>query len=200
MSLGSVVMLSSLVIPNNTSASLQRNGVFELYLGKVSDVEAHLSKHKSTKDPYGQLSLNANVVESSNNLSYIMPDSTVGRTICKYVDIQKATRNGVFGQDASFVYPLKPPSPVNMASLPANTDVRLGIYADGEDLKNFLNYVGIDEWSKIVKDSPDKITQYAIEFAEDAETDTTGTPIMAQEVSTFTNTLPLKMNRLNVMA
>jgi hypothetical protein len=193
-------MLSSFISPNNTAVALQRNGVFELYVGKASDVEAHLSKHKSTQDPYGQLSLNANVVESSNNLSYIMPDSKVGRTICKYVDIQKATRNGIFGQDASFVYPLKPPSPVNMKTPPANTDVRLGIYADGEDLKNFLNYVGVDEWSKLVKDSPDKITQYAIEFAEDAQTDTTGTPIVVQEISTFTNTAPLKMNRLNIMA
>jgi hypothetical protein len=193
-------MLSSLISPNNTAFALQRNGVFELYVGKVTDVDAHLAEHKSTQDPYGQLSLNANVVESSNNLSYIIPDSNVGRTIYKYVDTHKATRNGIFGQDASFVYPLKPPSPLNVPTPPANTDVRLGIYADGEDLKNFLTYVGVDEWSKLVKDSPDKITQYAIEFAEDAQTDSTGTPIVAKEVSTFPNTAPLQTNRLNVMA
>jgi hypothetical protein len=193
-------MLSSLISPNNSAVALQRNGVFELYVGKANDVEAHLAEHKPTKDPYGQLSLNANVVESSNNLSYIIPDSNVGRTIYKYVDTRKATRNGVFGQDASFVYPLKPPSPLNATTAPVNTDVRLGIYADGEDLKNFLTYVGVDEWSKLVKDSPDKITQYAIEFAEDAQTDRSGTPIVAKEVSTFPNTAPLQTNRLNVMA
>jgi hypothetical protein len=193
-------MLSSLISPNNSAVALQRNGVFELYVGKANDVQAHLAEHKPTKDPYGQLSLNANVVESSNNLSYIIPDSNVGRTIYKYVDTPKSTRNGVFGQDASFVYPLKPPSPLNATTAPTNTDVRLGIYADGEDLKNFLTYVGVDEWSKLVKDSPDKITQYAIEFAEDAQTDSSGTPIVAKEVSTFPNTAPLQTNRLNVMA
>lgn len=193
-------MFSSLASFQNKPSAVQRNGTFELYVGKAQDVEDHLATHKPTKDAYGQLSLNANVVESSNNLAYIIPESDVGKTVYKYVDAKKATRNGVFGQDASFIYPLKAPNQGRATAQSPNADVRLGIYADGEDLKDFLNYVGVDEWTKVVKDSPDKITQYAIEFAEDVETDAKGNPIVAKEVSTFTNTAPKKANRLNVLA
>jgi hypothetical protein len=190
-------MFSPLPSVHNTSPSLQRSGVFELYIGKANDVEAHLAEHKPSKDAYGQLSLNSNVIESSNNLAYIMPESDVGKTINKYVDTRKATRNGVFGQDASFVYPLKAP---NQVGGNADADVRLGLRATDEELSEFLNYVGVDEWTKVVKDSPDKITQYAIEFAEDLEVDAKGNPIVVKEVSTFGQASPKQGGRLNVLA
>ncbi len=193
-------MFSPLASFHHKPSTLQRSGVFELYIGKANDVEAHLAKHKPSKDAYGQLSLNANVVESSNNLTYIVPESDVGKTINKYVDTKKATRNGIFGQDASFVYPLKAPTQGGGNAKASDADIRLGIYADGEDLKDFLSYVGVDEWTKVVKDSPDKITQYAIEFAEDVETDAKGTPIVAKEVSSFGQASPTQGNRLNVLA
>ena len=184
---------------SSPSGSLQRNGSFELYIGKAEDVEAALAKHKETKDAYGQFRLNANVVESSNNLAYIVPNSLVGTTINRYVNANKATRNGIFGEDASFVYPLEAPKSVAANTKTPSPEIRLGIYADGIDLKDFLNYVGIDEWNKLVKNSPDKITQYAIEFAEDAEKDAKGQPIEAKEVSTFGSPLPAQ-KRLNVLA
>ena len=193
-------MFSSISSSHNTIPAFQRNGAFELYVGKAQDVEAHLAEHKPSKDAYGQLSLNANVVESANNLAYMMPDSDVGKTINKYVDTRKATRNGVFGQDASFVYPLKAPNQSGTNAQSPNDDVRLGVLVTGEDLPEFLNYVGVDEWTKVVKDSPDKITQYAIEFAEDVETDAKGNPIVVKEVSTFGNNAPTKANRLNLLA
>jgi hypothetical protein len=193
-------MFSSLASYQNTPLSVQRNGVFEMYIGKAKDVEANLAQHKQSTDAYGQLNLTANVVESSNNLTYIVPESDVGKTIYKYVDTRKATRNGVFGQDASFIYPLKAPNQVVANAQSPNADVRLGIYADGEDLKDFLNYVGVDDWTKTVKDSPDKITQYAIEFAEDVEMDAQGNPIVAKEVSSFPGSLPTQANTLNFLA
>jgi len=194
-------MFSSISSSHNTIPAFQRNGAFELYVGKAQDVEAHLAEHKPSKDAYGQLSLNANVVESSSNLAYIVSESDVGKTINKYVDTKKATRNGIFGEDASFVYPLKAPVQGRTYPKAVNEDVRLGIYTDGEDLKDFLNYVGVDEWTKVVKDSPDKITQYAIEFAEDVETAAKGNPIVAKEVSSFGNTTsPTQANRLNLLA
>jgi hypothetical protein len=187
---------------NGRMPAHQRNGAFELYVGLGDDVDARLTERKQVKSAYGQLSLTSNVVESDTNLSYLTSENPVINQLSPYLDYSNTTRNGQFGQQASFVYPLKMPTQKTVASnnMPQNTpELKVGIYADDQDLKNFLNYVGVDEWKHVVNDSPDKVTQYALAYAEDVSKDAQGNPIQLHEVSSKTTTpaqIPQRFNRL----
>lgn len=175
--------------------SIQRNGAFELYIGKAQDVEERLAQRKQEKDTVGQLSLSANVVESSNNLAYPDEESLLDRTLFPYIDFKNATRNGQFGSRASFVYPLKLPVAPHTSLDSADKEIKIGVYISGQDLPQFLNRVGEEEWNRVVKQSPDKITQYALEFAEDTPKDSENKPIHLEEVSKFSKAAP-RLNRL----
>lgn len=162
-----------------TQAPEMRNGSFELLVGKKTDVDAYLTKKKQMHDPVGQLSLNSNVVESAINFEYIPPNTHVLNTLLPYINLNQRTRNGAPGNDAAFVYPLK--APTNKP--PSDQPVHLGLYIDNADLDGFLNYVGSDKWSSTVKTSPDKVTQFALEYAEAVGTDANKNPIILRDVS-----------------
>ena len=163
-----------------------------MYVGTADDVDRRLNERKQIEPPYGQLILRSNVVESRVNLAYFASENPVITKLSPYLDFENTTRNGRFGHQASFVYPLKMPnqSKANQAN---TSELTMGIYADGQDLENFfnyvLNYVGVDELNNVVKESPDKVTQYALAFAEDVGKDAQGNPIQLTEVSTKANVL-----------
>jgi hypothetical protein len=174
------------MLPEQVNSFSKRNGSFELMVGKTSDVDAYLANKKKMHDTVGQLSLNANVVESAINFEYIPPNTHVLNALLPYIDLNQRTRNGAPGNDAAFVYPLKPPVK-NEAS---NEPIHLGVYIDNKDLDNFLNYVGPDKWSNAVKGAPDKVTQFALEYAETVGKDSNKQPITLQDLSYKGNASP----------
>ena len=126
-----------------------RQGDFDLVVGNKSDVEAYLNHRKKNHDPFGQLSLNANVVESATNFEYVPPNTHVLNSLVNYIDFDGRTRNGASGEDAAFVYPLKQKSQSHGVN--AKGPIQLGFYADNRDLQSFLNYSGAQKWNTVVK-------------------------------------------------
>jgi hypothetical protein len=160
----------------------QRDGNFELVIGRDVDVAQYLFKKKQAQNETGQLSLSANVVETSLNLEYLPPQTHVWNTLLPYINLNQRSRNGAPGQEAAFVYPLR--QPTGAPALPGSSGpVHLGVYVDGQDLQNFLNTVGHSRWNEAVKESPDKVTQFALEYAEQTGMDAQGKPIALKDVS-----------------
>jgi hypothetical protein len=166
---------------SHMSSSSQREGAFVLVVGTHSSVEDHMNTLKKQHDPYGQLSLSANVVESTNNYEYVLSEDKDMNRLLNYIDFDNKTRNGMLGEDAAFVYPLKQPSVASSSKTPS-AHYEIGIYADGKDLDTFLNFVGEDSWNNVVKRSPDRITDFALQFVEAHPVDANGTPIHIQQL------------------
>lgn len=174
---------------HSPALSLQRQGRFDLVVGKTDDVNKRLTDLKQAHDPYGQLSLSANVIETNVNLEFVPTGNPVLNTLVNYIDFDNQMRNGKPGEQASFIYPLKQPDPETAtpptrllnAVLPS-PEVRIGIYADGEDLRDFLNSIGPKEWEKAAR-QPDTITQYALNFATNKNAGKERPSITIDEVS-----------------
>lgn len=194
-------------MPSRLSSTVQRNGAFEMYVGKAEDVDRRLNERKQIKSPYGQLSLSSNVVEIPVNLGYWASENPVITKLSPYLDFENTTRNGRYGQQASFVYPLKMPNQpktIQANTSELNPEIKIGIYISDEDLPRFLNRVGEEEWNSVVKESPDELTKYALAYVEDVGKDAQGNPIQLTTVSTKTSVLnpiasphlPQRLNRL----
>jgi|GEM_PF-5529403 len=157
----------------------QRDGRFDVVVGKASSVDDHMSALKQKHDPYGQLCLSANVVESTDNLQIPSTQDASVVPLLNYIDFNNKTRNGRLGEDAAFVYPLRQPP---NASISSKDHFEVGVYADGKDLNTFLNFVGEDSWNDVVNQSPDRITDFALQYAASVQTDSLGDPIVVEQL------------------